>query len=83
MRHTFIASRTGFLCLLLLTCGGSLARAQVATLTAVVPVKSAGGVTASAPLTIVVQRSATDAERNELVAAVSVELAQPSNGARK
>src|SRR5262249_8651158 len=56
------------LCLLFLV---PLARAQGGeTLTATAQVKSAGGVNASAPVTVVIDRFSTDAERDELMSAL-------------
>lgn len=47
------------------------ARAQVETLTASATLTTAGGASATAPLTVVIDRFATDAERDELMAAVT------------
>jgi hypothetical protein len=47
------------------------ARAQVETLTASATLTTAGGASARAPLTVVIDRFATDAERDELLAAVT------------
>lgn len=47
------------------------ARAQAETLTASATVSTAAGASARAPLTVVIERFATDAERDELLAAVT------------
>jgi len=54
-----------------LVCLVPIARGQAPeTITAVATVTSAGGANATAPLTVVIERFATDAERDALVAAV-------------
>src|SRR5262245_58257662 len=70
MSRTSRAMGAGLLCALPLLCDVPSARAQVATLTASASVTSAGGVSARAPVTVTIDRFATDAERDELVAAV-------------
>jgi len=57
-------------CLAALACAASTASAQGETITAVAAVKRADGTSASAPLTVVVRRYATDAERTALLGAL-------------
>lgn len=57
-------------CLIALVASASIASAQVETLTAVASIKSAGGVSSTAPVTIEITTKASDADRDALVAAV-------------
>jgi hypothetical protein len=57
-------------CLVTLVCYATISSAQSETLTAVASIKTAGGVSSTAPVTVVISQLATDAERDELVAAV-------------
>jgi hypothetical protein len=66
-RHGLI--RTSLFCLVALTCSAASARAQSETFTGAASVKAAGGASASAPVTITVDRFATDADQAALVAA--------------
>ena len=66
---TFTVARS-FLGVIALASIPTLALAQAETFTAVASTKSAAGVSANAPLTVVVERFATDAEREALVSAV-------------
>src|SRR5262245_37481845 len=67
--HKFRAIPVGVLCLIPLTVPGAATDAPQ-TITAVATVKTAGGASASAPVTVVVRQFATDAERDELKAAL-------------
>jgi hypothetical protein len=66
--HTFTAIRVGVLCLIPLA--GIAAGDDSQTITALATVKTAGGASTSAPLTVVVRQLTTDAERDELIAAL-------------
>src|SRR5262245_25990060 len=63
----FTAIRVGVRCVILLSCGVSLAHAQADTFTAATAITTGG---ASAPLTVVVQRYTSDRERKNLVEAL-------------
>jgi hypothetical protein len=62
--------RTSLLCVAALTCSVSVARAQTETFTGVASVKTAGGASTTAPVTVTINRFAADADRVALVAAV-------------
>jgi hypothetical protein len=68
--HKIAATRIGLLVVIALACGTTAARAQTDTFAATAAVKGAGGVSATAPVTIVVQKYATDQQRDALLAAV-------------
>jgi hypothetical protein len=67
-------NRVAAICVGVLCVNPAMGRAVVAddaqTITASATVKTAGGASASAPLTVTVRRLATDAERDELMAAL-------------
>jgi hypothetical protein len=65
------ASHIHPICLAALLCLAPLARAHAAdTITATANVKSSGGVAATAPVTIIVDKFSTDTERDEIMAAL-------------
>ena len=68
--HKIAATRIAILIVIALACGATAARAQTDTFTATATVKGAGGASVAAPVTIVVQKYATDAQRDALLAAV-------------
>jgi hypothetical protein len=68
--YRLTAIRVGVLCLIPLTVDGAGTLDGPQTITALASIKTAGGASASAPLTVVVRRFTTDAERDELKAAL-------------
>jgi len=68
--NKFAAIRVGVLLVIACAAGGVSAADNAQTFTAVATVKTAGGASATAPLTVVVRQFATDAERDELMAAL-------------
>jgi len=68
--HTLSAVGVALLCTIPFTARAAAAPAEVQTLTALATVKTVGGASPSAPLTVVVRQFTTDAERSELMAAL-------------
>jgi hypothetical protein len=66
----FAAIRVGMLCVIPLAAAAAAAPDDAQTFTATATVKTAGGASATAPLTVVVRQFATDAQREELMAAL-------------
>jgi len=69
-RTTLTVVRSLVLCLVASICAVALVHAQAETFAAVASMKTAGGVSATAPLTVVVNQFATDADQAALVATV-------------
>jgi hypothetical protein len=65
-----MAMRVALLCLFPLIVGAAATSDGPQTITALASVKTAGGTSATAPLTVVVRQFTTDAERDELKAAL-------------
>ena len=65
------AIRTWALCALCVMTLAPAAAAQSQTVTAVATITTAGGASARAPLTVAIRQFSTDAERDELVAAIA------------
>src|SRR3954464_6412767 len=62
--------RLPVVCLALVWLASFASAASAETITATAQIKTAGGVTATAPVTISIDRFATDAERDALLAAI-------------
>src|SRR5215510_4818355 len=67
---TLTVVRSLVLCLVASICAVALVHAQAETFAAVASMKTAGGVSATAPLTVVVNQFASDADQAALVATV-------------
>lgn len=63
-------TRYSFGSLLTLACCAAVVAAQGSSYSAVASIKTAGGVSSTAPVSVTVDRLATDAQRDELVAAI-------------
>jgi len=72
MRKSLQVARVLSFCLMVLVCLAPVVSAQSGetTITATATVKTAAGASATAPVTITIKRFSTDAERNELIAAI-------------
>jgi hypothetical protein len=68
--HTPPAVGVALLCTIPFTVGAAGAPDAAQTITATATVKTAGGASTSAPLTVTVRQFTTDAQRNELMAAL-------------